>query len=130
MFTTADAPPTGSPKFSKLASENFAPKLTGLLLVLAAALVAVACGSSALAPGGQISNTFQIFKLARTLPVGVTGQSYHGMLNVSGGQDPYHFAIKSGSLPPGLTLNPLTGLIHGTPLVAGTHTFSSCRLPG
>ena len=123
MFTTADAPPTGSPKFSKLASENFAPKLTGLLLVLAAALVAVACGSSALAPGGQISNTFQIFKLARTLPVGVTGQSYHGMLNVSGRQDPYHFAIKSGSLPPGLTLNPLTGLIHGTPLVAGTHTF-------
>src|SRR5580700_1149898 len=108
MFTTADAPLTGNPNFSKLPAEGFAPRLTRLLFVVAAALIAVGCGSSALAPGAQTSNTFQIFKLARTLPVGVTGQIYRGMLNVSGRQDPYHFAIKSGSLPPGLTLNPLT----------------------
>jgi YVTN family beta-propeller protein len=35
-----------------------------------------------------------------------------------------NFTVTSGSLPPGLTLNPTTGLITGTPTAAGTSIFT------
>jgi len=34
------------------------------------------------------------------------------------------FAVASGTLPPGLVLNPLTGVITGTPSTAGTYNFT------
>ena len=37
---------------------------------------------------------------------------------------PDTYAVTSGSLPPGLTLNPNTGVLSGTPLTAGPFTFS------
>jgi Putative Ig domain len=39
------------------------------------------------------------------------------------GTPPYTFVITSGSLPPGLTLNPANGVISGTPTASGTYTF-------
>lgn len=40
------------------------------------------------------------------------------------GADVYVWAIASGSLPPGLSLNTATGEITGTPTTAGTYTFA------
>jgi hypothetical protein len=53
-----------------------------------------------------------------------TGVAYTSSVVVSGGVAPYTFAIASGSLPLGLTLNTNSGSISGTPTTAGTYTYS------
>ena len=50
-----------------------------------------------------------------TLPSGTVGTSYSQTLSASGGTAGYTFAVSSGTLPAGLTLNASTGLISGTP---------------
>jgi len=55
-----------------------------------------------------------------TAEVGIPYNS--GPMTVSGGVAPYAFSISSGSLPPGLTLNPTNGAITGTPTATGTFT--------
>ena len=42
----------------------------------------------------------------------------------SGGLAPYSWSVVSGSLPAGLSLNPASGAISGTPAVAGPATFT------
>lgn len=42
----------------------------------------------------------------------------------SGGVTPYTWSIASGSLPAGLSINPTTGVIAGTPSATGTSTFT------
>lgn len=50
---------------------------------------------------------------------------YHSQIPASGGTPPYTFSITSGALPPGLTLDPATGFIDGTPTQAGTYNFTA-----
>src|SRR5580704_4171867 len=50
-----------------------------------------------------------------SLPNGRVSASYSATLTVSGGNGPYTWAIANGALPAGLTLNPTTGVISGTP---------------
>jgi hypothetical protein len=59
-----------------------------------------------------------------TLPNGSVGTPYNQIVSASGGTAPYVFSISSGALPGGLLLNAATGAISGTPLTAGTFTFS------
>jgi large repetitive protein len=42
----------------------------------------------------------------------------------SGGKSPYTWSIGLGTLPPGLTINPSTGVISGTPTTNGSFTFT------
>jgi hypothetical protein len=42
----------------------------------------------------------------------------------SGGVPPYTFSVSSGTLPPGITLDPLSGTLSGTPGTAGSYPFS------
>jgi len=53
------------------------------------------------------------------------GVAYNSALATAGGLPPFTFSISSGSLPPGLTLNPTTGAITGTPTTAGTFSFTA-----
>jgi hypothetical protein len=45
-------------------------------------------------------------------------------LQVVGGTKPYKWSVSSGSLPPGLTLDPSSAVISGTPTQPGTYTFT------
>lgn len=53
----------------------------------------------------------------------VVGEPYSSEITVFGGTPPYTFAVISGTLPDGLTLNPSTGAITGTPTSAGVFSF-------
>lgn len=64
-------------------------------------------------------------KLTCASSSGQVGQPYSSALVASGGVPPYTYSIVSGSLPPGLTLNPATGAITGTPTQAGTFNFTA-----
>ena len=57
------------------------------------------------------------------LSFGVTGTSYSQRLAAAGGVQPYTWSVNSGSLPPGLSLDPATGEITGVPTAAGTFDF-------
>lgn len=49
------------------------------------------------------------------LPNGEVGVPYSYTLTAEGGTPPYSFAVSSGALPSGLSLNGATGVISGTP---------------
>jgi hypothetical protein len=76
----------------------------------------------------QANLTFAITPLLpslanRTLPSGIVGRPYDWGVAARNGLPPFTWSIRSGSLPPGLTLDS-TGLIHGTPTAAGTYDFA------
>jgi type VI secretion system secreted protein VgrG len=58
------------------------------------------------------------------LPGAVVGTAYSSLLVATGGTPSYTFAITPGSLPTGLTLNPTTGAVTGTPTTAVGSPFS------
>ena len=59
-----------------------------------------------------------------SLPNGVTAQGYNAPVQASGGVAPLTWSITGGLLPPGLILNPSTGVIAGTPQRVATSTFT------
>ena len=59
-----------------------------------------------------------------TMPGGTVGTAFSQAISASGGTAPYTYAVTSGSLPPGLTLDPSTGAISGTPTATGTYSFT------
>ncbi|MBE2286008.1 MAG: putative Ig domain-containing protein, partial [Prosthecobacter sp.] len=58
------------------------------------------------------------------LAIGTVGTPYVQSLAAAGGKAPYTFAVASGTLPSGLTLNASTGVISGTPAAAGSAALS------
>jgi hypothetical protein len=84
------------------------------------------------APNSLVDETidfgfYPVQPITLTCPTGTAqvGVAYSSMLVASGGQAPYTFSISAGSLPPGLTLNPTTGAITGTPTTAGAFSFTA-----
>jgi len=58
-----------------------------------------------------------------TLPAGVVGNPYSQTVSASGGTGSYTYAVSSGALPTGLSLNTGTGAITGTLTAAGVFSF-------
>ena len=59
-----------------------------------------------------------------TLPDGTQGTAYEDVITASGGVAPYTWSVSSGALPGGLTLDPASGVISGTPTAPGSYSFS------
>src|SRR5215469_13677075 len=94
-------------------------------LVLLTLVVSVAMASARdmhqLGTGGsQLTLRPDGLALTAQLPVGNVGASYSGDISASGGIAPYRYSLAQGYLPKGLTLNSSTGLVSGTPMLAGT----------
>jgi hypothetical protein len=85
-------------------------------------------------PGPFNGNSFiDFFGTPSTSPPTITTTSlsaaplnspYTQSLAVTGGTGPYAWSITSGTLPTGLSLNPASGAIVGTPTVAGTQNVT------
>ena len=58
-----------------------------------------------------------------SLPEGVEDVAYSHTLEVQGGSPPYIWSVSGGKLPMGLQLNPTTGVISGTPMIASNPSF-------
>jgi hypothetical protein len=71
-----------------------------------------------------IATRVTISILTTSLPNGSVGIPYSTLLLGTGGFMPYPWAVISGSLPSGLTLNSSTGEISGTPTAPGVSTFT------
>jgi hypothetical protein len=56
----------------------------------------------------------------KELPTEKGGQTYKAKLKAKGGKQPYSWSLQGGSLPDGLTLDTITGIIAGIPRETGT----------
>ena len=59
-----------------------------------------------------------------SLPNGFVGAAYSQTVTATGGLAPYAWSVSSGTLPSGLSLNPSTGEISGTPTTSGSRAFT------
>jgi hypothetical protein len=59
-----------------------------------------------------------------TLPNGVVEKAYVEDVQANGGATPYAWSISAGALPPGLELDPSTGIVAGTPTTSGGYGFT------
>ncbi|MET8231463.1 fibronectin type III domain-containing protein [Micromonospora sp. NPDC005298] len=57
-------------------------------------------------------------------PPGRAYDPYRYQLTVTGGTAPFAWSVSAGNLPAGLTLDPVSGLLSGTPTVSGTFPFT------
>ncbi len=74
-------------------------------------------------PGKNIVGAVQIS--CTPLPPGTECQTYSAStLSVEGGTPPFTWSVTAGTVPPGLTMDPATGAITGTPTAAGTFDFT------
>lgn len=88
-------------------------------LVMGLALAALALAALA---GPALAQTIQVNP--PTLPGSTVGPFYTQTLSASGGTAPYTYAVTGGALPAGLTLEPTTGVISGTPAAFGVANFT------
>ena len=67
-----------------------------------------------------LSLVAQLTVATTSLPDGLVNAPYDQTLQAVGGKTPYAWSVISGALPGGLTLNPATGQLSGTPSNLGT----------
>ncbi|HMX28112.1 MAG TPA: putative Ig domain-containing protein, partial [Blastocatellia bacterium] len=79
--------------------------------------------------GNEATKTFKVsvvcpsITFPSTLPGGLAGSAYSQSVAAMPAAN-YSYNVTSGALPPGLALNPATGLLSGTPLQAGVFNFT------
>ncbi len=99
-----------------------AKRLSVLMTLLVVALMTTLC-AQAQTIDPHSDWTWNVLTLSGNLPVAAINEAYNAVLTVNGGRSPYHFSVRDGVLPSGITLNPATGTLSGTPSTTGTFSF-------
>jgi uncharacterized protein (TIGR03437 family) len=110
---------TGDGTVSYTVAANTGAARSGTLTIAGQTYTVNQSAASSTGGGGGLSIT-----TAQNLPPGNAGANYSTTLTATGGQQPYTWSI-SGSLPPGLSLTPSTGVISGTPSSSGVYGFTA-----
>ena len=103
--------------------QKFNPHAVVLLLLLSLTAITLGCGTQSAISSNNADPTNGQLKVSILSGQASLGVPYSAVISVSGGVAPYTFALVSGSLPPGMSLNAKTGSISGTPTAAGTYNF-------
>ena len=90
--------------------------------LLLASLMTIYVPTAVLAQGDTEEEALTI--TTTNLPAGMVGEAYSATLEATGGATPYTWKVSAGKLPAGLSLNPTTGEISGTPTESGTTNFT------
>ena len=98
-------------------------RMSVVVLLLMVALMTTSCGTVAQAAGSQSDATPTNLSLYGAVPAAKVHEPYSALFGVAGGVAPYHFSVKTGSLPPGVTMSPTTGTLSGKPTATGTFEF-------
>jgi hypothetical protein len=69
-------------------------------------------------------NAALVITTSSPLPAGTVSAKYSQTLQAVGGSVPYTWTLSGGALPAGLSLNPATGIIGGTPNASGAANFN------
>ncbi|MFN0167318.1 MAG: putative Ig domain-containing protein, partial [Bryobacteraceae bacterium] len=89
-------------------------------------VVSVASGRAVTTQSYTVTVTPALTITTLQVPDGVVGSPYNATIDSAGGSGIHSWSISSGSLPPGVQLNPSTGSVvslTGTPDIAGTYSF-------
>jgi hypothetical protein len=70
------------------------------------------------------SESYRMNIVTTALPNGLVDSLYNQAVEVRGGIQPYQFSLYSGQLPAGLNLDGNTGVISGSPTMAGIDSFT------
>jgi hypothetical protein len=119
--------PSASPATKgRFAGWNVNPDGTGAALTRSASISSLAGGST---DGSSVPfHVYALYQLEPVLPTasalrqGIVGQSYSDTVAVTAGTAPIKYS-ETGAFPAGLTLDPATGVITGTPTTYGTFTM-------
>lgn len=90
--------------------------------LLLASLMTIYAPTAVLAQGDTEEEALTITTVS--LPAGMVGEAYSATLEATDGATPYTWSVAAGKLPAGLSLNPATGEISGTPTESGTTEFT------
>ncbi|MGB9234646.1 MAG: putative Ig domain-containing protein [Terriglobales bacterium] len=104
-------------------SREMRTRFTSVLAIFSVALALLSLTSCGSANATGNNSDANVITVSANLPTGEAGQRYNGVLSVSGGSAPYQFMLKSGSLPPGMSLNSASGSLAGMLVAPGTYTF-------
>jgi hypothetical protein len=103
------------------------PIVCGVILSSISILGLTGCGGDSGPTPADVNNGPPPGSLTITttsLPSGTVNQAYSQPVQATGGTGTLTWSISAGTLPPGLNLNQTTGVISGTPTLAGPSSFT------